>query len=67
VDEYATEETSFALSTIWELADSDGRFLSKLAVGLPETTRTGWYVPFRCVAHDGRVYVYDETALCELP
>ena len=54
-------------TTIWELADSDGRFLSKLAGGPPETTRTGWYVPFRCVARDGRVYVYDETALCELP
>jgi hypothetical protein len=54
-------------TTIWELADSDGRFLSKLAGGPAETTRTGWYVPFRCVARDGRVYVYDETALCELP
>lgn len=54
-------------TTIWEMADSDGNFLSKLAGGPPETTRTGWYVPFRCVARDGRVYVYDETALSELP
>jgi hypothetical protein len=54
-------------TTIWELADSDGGFLSKLAGGPPETTRTGWYVPFRCVARDGPLYVYDETILWELP
>jgi hypothetical protein len=54
-------------TTIWELADSDGGFLSKLAGGPPETTRTGWYLPFRCVARDGRLYVYDETILWELP
>jgi hypothetical protein len=54
-------------TTIWELADADGRFLSKLAGGPPETTRTGWYVPFQVAARHGRVYVYDETALHELP
>jgi hypothetical protein len=32
-----------------------------------KTTRTGWYVPFRCVARDGPLYVYDETILWELP
>jgi len=54
-------------TTIWELADSDGRVFSKLAGGPPETTRAGWYVPFRCVARGGRFYVYDETTLRELP
>jgi hypothetical protein len=54
-------------TTIWELADSDGKILSKLAGGPPETTRTRWYVPFRCVARNGRMYVYDQTALYELP
>ena len=54
-------------TTIWELADSDGRVVSKLAGGPPETTRTGWYVPFRCVARNERMYIYDQTALYELP
>jgi hypothetical protein len=54
-------------TTIWEHADSDGRVFSKLVGGPPETTRAGWYVPFRCVARGGRFYVYDETALRELP
>jgi hypothetical protein len=54
-------------TSIWELADADGRFLSKLAGGPPETTRTGWYVPFQVAARHGRVYVYDKAALFELP
>jgi hypothetical protein len=54
-------------TTIWELADSDGKVISKLAGGPPESTRSGWYVPFRCVTRDGRMYVYDQTALYELP
>jgi hypothetical protein len=54
-------------TNIWELADADGRFLSKLAGGPPETTGTSWYVPFQVAARHGRVYLYDETALHELP
>jgi hypothetical protein len=36
-------------TTIWELA-AEGRLLSKLACGPPETTRTGWCVQFNCFA-----------------
>lgn len=53
-------------TTVWELADPRGRLLSKLAGGPPETTRTGWYVPFRCVARGPRFYVYDNVGLYEL-
>jgi hypothetical protein len=52
---------------IWELNAPDGRRLSTLAGGPPETTSTGWYVPFQCVARGSRLYVYDDTGLYELP
>jgi hypothetical protein len=51
---------------VWELIAPDGRHLSTLAGGPPETTSTDWYVPFQCVARHGRLYVYDEVGLYEL-
>jgi|GEM_PF-1644992 len=54
-------------SMVWELVAPDGRHLSTLAGGPPETTSTGWYVPFQCVARDSRLYVYDNIGLYELP
>jgi hypothetical protein len=56
-----------AEATVWELVSADGRNLSKLAGGPPETTETGWYVPFNCVARDTRMYVYDKVGLYEVP
>jgi hypothetical protein len=52
---------------VWELVTSEGRQLSKLAGGPPETTTTGWYVSFQCVARDNRLYVYDDIGVYELP
>jgi hypothetical protein len=56
-----------AEATVWELVTADGRNLSKLAGGPPETTETGWYVPFNCVVRDTRLYVYDNVGLYEVP
>lgn len=53
--------------TVWELVTADGRNLSKLAGGPPETTETGWYAPFNCIARDTRLYVYDNVGLYEVP
>lgn len=56
-----------AEAIVWELVTADGRNLSKLAGGPPETTETGWYVSFNCVARDTRLYVYDNVGLYEVP
>ncbi len=54
-------------TTVWNLVTSEGRSLSVLAGGPPDTTPTGWYVPFQCVARNNRLYVYDQLGLYELP
>jgi hypothetical protein len=54
-------------TTVWNLITSEGRDLSALAGGPPDTTLTGWYVPFQCVARNNRLYVYDQLGLYELP
>ncbi len=52
---------------VWELVDSEGTILSKMAGGPPETTTSGWYVPFHCAARYGRMYVWNDLGLYELP
>jgi hypothetical protein len=54
-------------TNVWNLVTSEGRSLSALAGGPPDTTPTGWYVPFKCVARNNRIYVYDQLGLYELP
>lgn len=53
--------------SIWDLIDSEGTLLSRLAGGPPKTSSRGWYVPFRCVARYGRMYIYNNVGLYELP
>jgi hypothetical protein len=52
---------------VWELVTPEGRHLSKLAGGPPETTTSGRHLPFQCVARDNRLYVYDDIGVYELP
>jgi hypothetical protein len=53
--------------SIWDLVDSEGTLLSRPAEGPPETSSRGWHVPFRCAARYGRMYVYNNIGLYELP
>ena len=65
---YLTSRTFESSETaVWELADPSGKSLTRLAGDSPETTPTSLHVPFQCAARNGRLYIYDETALYELP